>query len=305
MNKYLLKNRKGSAILIALVVLVILTIMSTTFIEKLLSFSKSSEGIENSNIAYYNALGSIETALYTGWVNKYTPWKMQKSATGDVTITGSSLNVLTWGTIVPVAGYGNSPYDSSWNIISLGSPTQLVIPNGITWSNVNFRFRIPKVDATQTSTGLSSSLTNSGIILWILTSTGNTLFASGETSIFVWAEIDGTNKNISTKNGITSTGNLRNFDQFYTNELWAGGANCANYQCTLKLSMIRPVATSANPNTKIPFLEYQINFWVNPMIPQQFMRIQADGYAYGFMRSRTLDLPQITTNNTLDFAVVQ
>lgn len=66
MNKYLLKNRKGSAILIALVVLVILTIMSTTFIEKLLSFSKSSEGIENSNIAYYNALGSIETALYTG-----------------------------------------------------------------------------------------------------------------------------------------------------------------------------------------------------------------------------------------------
>jgi type II secretory pathway component PulK len=66
MNKYLTRNRKGSALLIALVVLVILTIMSTVFIERLLSFSKSSEGIENSNMAYYNALGSIETALFTG-----------------------------------------------------------------------------------------------------------------------------------------------------------------------------------------------------------------------------------------------
>ncbi len=55
-NKNLSRNKTGSALLISLVVLVILTVMSTVFIEKLLSFSKSSEGIENSNVAYYNAL---------------------------------------------------------------------------------------------------------------------------------------------------------------------------------------------------------------------------------------------------------
>lgn len=59
-------NKSGSAILIALVVLIILTIMSTVFLEKLLGFAKASEGIENSNVAYYHANGVIEEALYTG-----------------------------------------------------------------------------------------------------------------------------------------------------------------------------------------------------------------------------------------------
>ncbi len=66
MTTLLKKNTRGSAVLIALIVLVILTIMSTTFLEKLLSFAKASEGIENSNVAYYNALGIIEQSLYTG-----------------------------------------------------------------------------------------------------------------------------------------------------------------------------------------------------------------------------------------------
>ena len=66
MPTLLKRNTRGSAILIALVVLIILTIMSTVFLEKLLGFAKASEGIENSNVAYYNALGIIEEALYTG-----------------------------------------------------------------------------------------------------------------------------------------------------------------------------------------------------------------------------------------------
>jgi hypothetical protein len=38
--------------------------MSTVFLEKLSRFSKRSEGVENSNVAYYKALGIIEEALY-------------------------------------------------------------------------------------------------------------------------------------------------------------------------------------------------------------------------------------------------
>lgn len=62
----ILSEKKGSAILIALVVLTLLVMMSTVFFEKLFRFSQASEGIENSNVAYYTALGTIEEALYTG-----------------------------------------------------------------------------------------------------------------------------------------------------------------------------------------------------------------------------------------------
>lgn len=304
MNSKFLKNRKGSALLIALVVLIILIIMSTVFIERLLSFSKSSEGVENSNVAYYHALGSIEKALFTGWVDKFTPWNIATSAVWNTTITGSLLKVLTGSTTIPVTGFGNSPYDSDWNMVSLWSPVQLVVPDGIAWDSVNFYFRIPKLDSTQTSTNIDTSLSNSGVILWMLTSTGNTLFASGETSIFLWSEIDGIAKNISGRIGITNEGIFKLFRQFYTNDLWINGNDCAGYRCTLKLSMIRPVTIMGNPNTIIPFLEYKITGF-NKSVPQQYMHIQADGYAYGFMRSRTIELPQITTSNTLDFAVVQ
>ncbi len=187
----------------------------------------------------------------------------------------------------------------------MGDPVQLVIPNGINWSNVNFFFRIPKVETYQiTGTGINSSLNNSGIILWTLTSTGKTLFASGESNIFRGVDLDGIAKKINTMSGITNTGALKTFDTFYTNDLGASGADCTNYRCTLKLSMIKSVNTNDVPTQDIPFLEYKIT-GLNVSIPQEFMTIESQGYAYGFMRSRTLRLPQITTNNTLDFAVVQ
>ena len=68
--------------------------------------------------------------------------------------------------------------------------------------------------------------------------------------------------------------------------------------------MIRPITTL--DGRRVPFLEYKIAIvGTSPAIPEQFMKIDAKGYAYGFMRTRTLELPQITTSNALDFAVLQ
>jgi hypothetical protein len=93
------------------------------------------------------------------------------------------------------------------------------------------------------------------------------------------------------------------FETFYGN---INGIQCINYKCTLKLSMIRDALTSDGSSGKpVSFIEYQIVFGTNPDIPQEFMKIQATGYANGFLRTRTLELPQITTNNALDFAVLQ
>jgi type II secretory pathway component PulK len=78
----MMRSRKGSALLISLIVLTLVTVMSTVFFEKLFRFSQASEGIENSNIAYYKALGIIETAMYGVGVDKYTPWNIKNATSG-------------------------------------------------------------------------------------------------------------------------------------------------------------------------------------------------------------------------------
>ena len=78
-------------------------------------------------------------------------------------------------------GEGNSPYDTNYNIIGLGEPVQLVVPDGVIWSAVKFQFRIPQIG--NSSTGVAPTLSNSGFVLWTIASTGASLFASGETSI--------------------------------------------------------------------------------------------------------------------------
>jgi hypothetical protein len=99
----MLHNTRGSAILISLIVLTLVTVMSTVFFEKLFHFSQASEGIENSNVAYYKALGIIENSLYETSVNKYTPWNIANtSCTTSMQInSGACMMAITGATTVP------------------------------------------------------------------------------------------------------------------------------------------------------------------------------------------------------------
>jgi hypothetical protein len=302
----MIPSRKGSALLISLIVLTLVTVMSTVFFEKLFRFSQASEWIENSNIAYYKALWIIETAMYGVWVDKFTPWNIQDTTTGgNYTNSWASLEVTTGSTTVPEVGKGNSPYDPNYNIISIGEPVQLVIPDGLTnWGGVIFQFRIPQISPTS-STGVNAWSTNSGFVLWTFASSGASLFASGESNIFLWAELNDSDQYISTRVGKSNSGSESSFGNFY--DWWwfigSNGAACLGYLCTLKLSILRPIVTT-DSNRTIDFLEYRITF-PGVVIPSQYMNLRAEGYSYGFLRQRSFQFPQITTNTALDFAVLQ
>lgn len=296
------QSRRGSAILIALIILSLLAIVTTVFLEKIWWFSKSSNGIEASNRAYYFAAGVIEEQLMDPAVNKFQPWNIVGTGSAPSSFgTGARMTVITWGTLVPASGKGNSPFNKDYNIISLGEPVQLVVPNWVTWSNVRFYFQVPAIGSASTWV---STTPNSGAILWTIWNTGASLFASGELNIFRYTDIDGTNKNINNKYWITNTGDLVQFDYFYGNVpyLGAGWSSCTNYNCTLKLSLIRTIPTT--DGRMLPFLEYKIDFDTTTL-PSQYMTLQTDGYAHGFLRSRTVKVQQITTNTALDFAVLQ
>lgn len=96
----------------------------------------------------------------------------------------------------------------------------------------------------------------------------------------------------------------RNFKNFYASH---GNEKCTNYACTLKLSMIKnpDVRIAGEDISNFPFLEYKITFPSSDQIPLQFMTLDATGYVGDYARKRSVQIPQITTNTALDFAVLQ
>ena len=298
----LAQNKKWTALLISLIVLVLLSITSTIFMEKVWSFAKASTGIKDSSRAYYYALSSVEESLMKDPVTKKSPWNISFSGETNA-LSGRTMNIYTGGTFVPDAWKWNSPFDKNWNTIGLGSPVQLVIPNGVDWTQVKFYFRVPNVPgATGTNTGIISSLSNSWMIFWAMGYTGWTLFAKNEINTFRWSEITGNALTIDSRDGMTNWGTTKSFNSFYTIDLGAIWQSCGGYNCTLKLSLIRPIQLL--DERTLPFLEYKIDFWLT-RIPAQYMLLNSNGYAAGYLRTKTIKIPQITTSTALDFAVLQ
>lgn len=66
--------------------------------------------------------------------------------------------------------------------------------------------------------------------------------------------------------------------------------------------MIRPFIT--NDGQSFSFLEYKIVF-LGTNVPNQYMVIDSTAYVYGYLRSRQVRIPQITTSTATDFAVLQ
>ena len=310
--------RRWSALLTGMIVMLVVTVLMSTFIEKMIRFGKSSQGIVQSTQAYYKATSIVETTLMNTDELRKQPWNIGLKPANIVNWSGSELAVMTGAKIVPAPGYGNSPFNDNYNLIGLSDPAQIVIPEWVSWWDVNFEFRVPNMakDVNYSYSWVDTTSWNSWAILWTLASTGGTLYASGETSnsMFMFGDINHSNKKIFGMSGfyIDSNGNdtSTTFQEFYndsTNGLGSSWDKCANFQCTLKLSLLREIPL-ADWRT-LPFLEYKIDFSLNgggnPSIPNQYMVLDAKGYVWGYLRTRRVAIPQITTNTALDFAVLQ
>lgn len=297
------QSHRGSALLVGLIIVILLTILTTSFLEKILWLGKVSGGIGNSAQAYTIATGLIEEQLMDSSMTRSEPWNITTISQNN-TSTWRTLTAYTGWYTIPGTAKWNSPFDSDWNTISLGEPIQIVIPENISWWLVNFRFRVPNIPWVS-NTGTTS---NSGIILWTFGSSGATLYASGETEVFRWSDITWANKSIAGLNGITPTGSGFTFAGFYAdlpNGVGPSWGKCTWFQCTLKLSMTRPFMT--NWWQSFSFLEYQIDFSATPTlsIPSQYMVIDSSAYVLGYLRTRQVRIPQITSSTATDFAVLQ
>ena len=199
---------------------------------------------------------------------------------------------------MPISGGGNSEYDTNWNRIAQNEPLDLMLPTTLSISNFTIRFRIPNVSPSTSETLTGNG--GSGAILWSITSENFQAYSSGEVGMI-------TNDNINNAATITVANKL-GFDPVSTNS-----SNLSNFfaskcvsgtGCTIKFSLVRPLALASPANTPIPYLEYQITVNGGQKIPNQYATIQAQGSSAGFSQSILRNVRQKTSVTGTEFATV-
>ena len=79
MSLALTTSRRGSALLIGLIMTLLISILVISFTEKVLRFAQGSQGIEQSTQAYYAATSTIESGLMNTEKLRRQPWTIQGS----------------------------------------------------------------------------------------------------------------------------------------------------------------------------------------------------------------------------------
>jgi type II secretory pathway pseudopilin PulG len=104
-----LSSSRGSALLVSILLMMILSIMMIFLLERILPSSRTVRGIENSAQAAYAARSSTEEILTL--LRQDNPAGVTNSTTLTTTAiggNGSGSRVLDSDTILPSPGYGNS-----------------------------------------------------------------------------------------------------------------------------------------------------------------------------------------------------
>ena len=70
------RSHRGSALLVGLIIVVLLTILTTSFLEKVLNLGKTSGAIGNSAQAYTIATGLVEEQLMEATMTRQAPWNI-------------------------------------------------------------------------------------------------------------------------------------------------------------------------------------------------------------------------------------
>jgi hypothetical protein len=302
------KDNKWTALIITIVVIVIITMMMVYFLEKIVPVARTVKWVENTTVAYYQAVSWVEAALFE--MSSSNPaLQPTKAAVGW---TNYWYSVKASWTKVPLAWECNSEFDADWNKIWPWEPAQLVLNNGINWANVKTKVKVPNVNWWASALNLNWTL---WIINWSLSWNWKSIFADGSQIManLVNSSIDTTLIIADLWNRLwkDTDENPMSLASFYNSTTWLSpwGANswnsCTSYACTLKLSVVNQLMLNTSPPSPISNLEYQIDFWAGAAIPMQYAVISAEWYAYWFKRNIRKEIRQITTNEALDFTIFQ
>ena len=322
-------DRKWSALIISVFVVLIISIIMIYLLDKLVPISRNVKGIENTNIAYYNAETGVEEALL--WMSKTNPWYESGQTVWVLPASWYNYNIRALSSQTPILWEWNSWYDTNWDRLWPWQPMQRVLKNWLfnIW-DMTIALKTPNTD-WNCSTSIDLSWWVMPIVSWMLTWSWWTLYASW------WITANDINDSwktlvtsdecnpqfwrrfLLTNNTWVSTWlnswnqykyawdwfNLSNsadsFANFYKNILWS---DCAWYKCTLKISIINSLISTTWEN--IPYLEIRFSSSdTSDKFPLQYAILDVDWYSNGFKRHINKDIKQTTTIEALDFTVFQ
>lgn len=303
------RDKRWVGLIFALVSVVLLSMIMTVFYEIVIPRARNVKGIEQSNVAAYNAESGIEASLnsFTGsdivsLINQSGTW-YSSSGILSYDCPGVAGNTCTF----PESWKGNSPTSSDYNIIRPGSPIQIPIRDTTITPGFSIIFHMPDAFSGGIS-GRKLKDDTKPYFIWTFT-VNPTSWASQSITSWAWEKlifsILKTSFNITsnTSTGITNTWDISQTLQGF---IATNASNCdASYKCTLKISLIRDLET--DDGKKIPYLEYQIttSVWNTLKIPLQYATLTSTGTQGPFSKTVTREVERFTTNEAFDFTVLQ
>lgn len=297
------RDKRWVGLIFALVSVVLLSMIMTVFYEIVIPRARNVKGIEQSNVAAYNAESGIEASLnsFTGAdivsnINSTGAWYNSSGVLSYSCTFGPCTFPETWK--------WNSPTGSNYNIIRPGSPIQIPIATWTITPGFSIVFHMPIFSgSTAYSSEQLKDYSTEKYVIWTFTTPSKSITSSqGETLNFWtygtwWLKIEGN----TTSTGITNTWatNIKLWDFINANK-----SECDNtYKCTLKISLIKDLETTTGK--KIPYLEYQITTTGNLTLPLQYATITSTGSQWPFSKTVTREVERFTTNEAFDFTVLQ
>lgn len=313
-------NKKASSIILAMWLVMVMSLLVLYILEYIIPYSKNVKWIENATNAFYQAESSIEDGLKyikDRQIDVDISWDSTKLKTETGSIFHSNkiatkyFTTSSWAIVPPIWEW-NSPYDPDFNIISPWNSIQLEIwSNMVNLSNAIFTFKIPAKLNTSSSDLFWWTW---AIINWQLSSNSNTLNAKRSWILADDIRASWLNKEIF--NWTESNSNSIYFNEwldlywsgvtikdFY--EWWGGfPGHCWSWSwCILKMFIVNELILDNTNKTKLPFLEYKINFGTN--IPLRYSRIKSTWKSYWFQKKLEVRVPQQTINEAFGFTVIQ
>lgn len=303
------RDKRWVGLIFALISVVLLSMIMTVFYEIVIPRARNVKGIEQSNVAAYNAESGIEASLnsFTGAdivspINQSSAW-YSSSGILSYDCQGSVGNTCTF----PESWKGNSPTDPNYNIIRPQSPIQIPINKTTINSSFSITFHMPEAFSGGTSRTLKDD--TKPYFIWTFTTNPVAPWSAKSITSWAWEKLQFTNltKNFSiassTSTWITNTWAI---DQTLWNFITANQNDCdIDYKCTLKISLIRDLET--DDGKRIPYLEYQISksIWNALKIPLQYATLTSTGTQWPFSKTVTREVERFTTNEAFDFTVLQ
>ena len=148
-------KKKWLSLPIAMWIVILLWLLTTTIIEYILPFSKNIKWVENSTRALYQSISWIEETLYfikktrDNNINEFIYKPSGVESFNSTWALSFLVKTNSSGNVIPMSGKWESIYNNNWDVLSLTNPIQIPIWKWVITNFIDFEIaiKVPDLDS--------------------------------------------------------------------------------------------------------------------------------------------------------------